>query len=93
MSKDFTDYIVRHDRVTKLVHWSLCKKYNLPTSKNLWAHQVEKVSENEEVKILWNFWMQTDSYLEHNTSDIVVIERRNVWIIDIAILGDARVEN
>ena len=74
------------------MHWSLCKKCNLSTSKNQWEHQVRKVSENEEVKILWDFWIQTDRHFEHNTSDIVVIERRKVWIIDI-ILGDTKVEN
>ena len=65
----------------------------MPASKNPWEHQVDKMSENEEVKILWDFWIQTDSRLQHNTPDIEVIEQRNVCIIDIAILGDARVEN
>ena len=51
------------------------------------------MSENDEVKILWDLQIQTDRHLEHNTPDIVVIERRNVWIIDIAIPGDANVEN
>ena len=55
--------------------------------------QVQKVSENDEVKILWDFQIQTKRHLEHNTSDILVIEWRNVQIIDIAIPGDARVEN
>ena len=54
--------------------------------------QTEKVLENGEVKILWDFRIQTDRHLEHNTPDIVVIERRNVWIIDIAIPGDAKAE-
>ena len=51
------------------------------------------MSENDEVKILWDFHIQIDRHLEHNTPDIVGIEQRNVWIIDIAIPGDARVEN
>ena len=65
----------------------------MPASKNPWAYQAEKVSENEEVKILWDFWIQTDRNFEHNMPDIVAIEHRNVWIIDIAIPGDARVQN
>ena len=52
-------------------------KKHLPASKNPWDHQIEKVSENEEVKILWDFWIQTDRHLEHNTADTVVIKRRN----------------
>ena len=84
-----TDYKVRHDRMAKSVHWSLCKKYNLPAFKNPWEHQVEKASENEEAKILWDVWIQTDRHLEHNTPDITVTEQRKVWIIDVAISEDA----
>ena len=43
--------------------------------------------------ILWDFRIQTDRYIEHNTPDRILIEQRNVWIIDIAIPGDSRVEN
>ena len=49
--------------------------------------------EHEEVKILWGFHIQTVRHLEDNTPDIVLIEGINVWIIDIAIPGDAKVEN
>ena len=48
---------------------------------------------DEEVKNLWDFRIQTDRHLEHNTPNIEVIEQRNVWFIDIAIPGHARVEN
>ena len=65
----------------------------MPVSKNTREYQAEKVSENDEVKILWDFWVQTDRHLEHNTQDTVVIEQRNVWIIELTIPGDARVEN
>ena len=57
------------------------------------GNQVEKVSKNEEVKTLWDFQIQTGRHLEHSTPDIVVIEQRNVWIIDTVIPGDAKVEN
>ena len=51
------------------------------------------MSENEVIKILWDFQIRTDRHLEHNIPDIVLIERRNVGIIYIAIPGDARAEN
>ena len=38
------------------------------------------MSENEEVKILWDFWIQTDRHLEHNIPDIVVIEQRSLTL-------------
>lgn len=33
--------------------------------KNFWEHQVEKLLENEQIKILWDFKMPVDWHLEH----------------------------
>ena len=45
--------------------------------------------QNEEVKILWDFKIQTDKHLAHNILDITVVEKKQVWLIDVAILGDS----
>ena len=46
--------------------------------------------QNEEVKILWDFKIQTDKHLAHNIPDIIVLEKK-VWLIDVAISGDSRI--
>ena len=43
-----------------MLHWNLCKKYYVPASEKWWEHNIEKVLQNEEVKILWDFEIQTD---------------------------------
>jgi hypothetical protein len=48
--------------------------------------------QNESVKILWDFKIQTDKRLPHNMPDITVVEKDRVWIIDVAIPGDSRIE-
>ena len=73
-----TDYKEHHNKVASLLHWNLCKKYHLPESEKWWEHNVEKVLQNEEVKILWNFKLRTDQHLAHNISDITVVEKKQV---------------
>ena len=87
-----TDYKERHNKVAAMLHWNICKKFNFPVSKNWWDHKVEKVMESESVKILWDFRIQTDKHLDHNTPDLTVIVNKKVWIIEVAIPGDSRVE-
>ncbi|XP_053106345.1 uncharacterized protein LOC128325024 [Hemicordylus capensis] len=90
-----TDYKQRHDKVAGMIHWNICKKkYKLPVAKNWWDHTIEKVVENEDAKILWDFRLQTDKHLPHNTPDITVVEKKEkqVKIIDIAVPGDSRTE-
>ena len=74
------------------LHWNLCRKYNLPTADKCWKHKVDKVLQKEDVKILWDFKIQTDKHVAHNVPDITVVEKKWVWIIDVAILGDGRIE-
>jgi hypothetical protein len=87
-----TDYKERHNKVASMLQWNLCRKYNLPTADKWWEHKVDKVLQKEDVKILWDFKIQTDKHLAHNIPDITVVEKKQVWMIDVAIPGDSRIE-
>jgi Reverse transcriptase (RNA-dependent DNA polymerase) len=88
-----TDYKGRHDRVATLIHWSLCKQYGFPRSDNWWSHQAEKVLENDDFKVLWDFSIRTDKVIEAHRPDIVIVDKRSkeALLVDVAIPGDARV--
>lgn len=47
--------------------------------------------EDEQVNILWDFKIQVDWHLEHNTPDRIKIEDQNVSVSDTVTSGDARV--
>lgn len=87
-----TDYKERHNKVASMLHWNLCKKYHLPAADKWWEHKVEKVLQNDDVKILWDFKIQTDKHLAHNIPDITVVEKKQVWLVDVAIPGDSRIQ-
>ena len=88
-----TDYKGRHDRVATLIHWSLCKQYGFSRADNWWAHEAEKVLENDDYKVLWDFAIRTDKVIEAHRPDIVIVNKRSKegLLIDVAIPGDARV--
>ena len=86
-----TKYLQRHDNVCKYVHDQLFLEYGFKESATAWyQHQPRAVEENENVKILWNFSVQTDHTIQHNKPDIVVIDKRTKMarIIEIAIPND-----
>ena len=49
--------------------------------------------ENDVVKILWDYNMQTDWIIEHRRPDITVVDkaRRKCLIVDVAIPGDQNI--
>ena len=89
------DYKQRHDTLARVVHWELCKVHDLPYSGNWYEHSPARITENEEVKILWFFSIQTDREITHRRPEITVHDKNNnkVLIIDIAVPSDTNVES
>ena len=83
----------RHDKVGQVIHWKLCQKFNIPCKDKWYDHEPEGVIENDQVKVLWDFRIQTDHQIEHNRPDVVVLDKieRSCYVIDIACPFDTRV--
>ena len=73
----------------------MCKRFSFQESKTCkwYEHRAEKVLENDAVKILWDFHVQTDKNIEHCRPDIRIVKKREkeAIIIDIAVPGDTRI--
>ena len=75
---------VRHDKIAAAIHWHLCKKYGFPVWEKSYQDFVSKdncVLENDEVKIPWDFSIQTEQKIEHNTPDITVIDKKRKAVL------------
>ena len=90
-----TEYKMSHDKVAAAIHWSLCNRFGFPEGKacKWYEHRAEKVMENEAVKILWDFHVQTDKNIEHCRPDILIVNKceKEAIIVDIAVPGDIRI--
>ncbi|XP_067931050.1 uncharacterized protein [Watersipora subatra] len=88
-----TEYKRRHDKVASAVRWSICKKHELPHTEKWYDHRAEAVLENEKVKLLWDFNVQTDKVIEARRPDLILInkETKQCQAIDIVIPRDTRV--
>ena len=88
-----TEYKARHDKVSAAVHWSLCKEYGFDHSSKWYEHRAEKVLGNDDVKLLWDFHVQSDHVIEHCRPDLLLVKKKikEAIIIDIAVPGDIRI--
>ena len=87
------EYKRRHDNVARIFHWTLCGKHDLERGANWYEHYPQGVVESDKVKMLWDFMIQCDHYIECRKPEIVVVEKeeKQCTIIDIATPGDNRV--
>ena len=85
------EYKHRHDNVARMIHWNIAHSYSLDVSSKWYEHRPEGVIENDHVKLLWDFNIQTSTYIQARRPDVVVVDRekKNSNIIDIAIAVDA----
>ena len=88
---------VRHDKIAAAIHWHLSKKYGFQCGEKSYQHFVSKdnsVLENDEVKILWDFSIQTEQKIEHNRPDITIFDKKEkqCYVIDVACPFDTRIQ-
>ena len=71
----------------------MCEKYHLKKKDKWYEHAPNSVSENDEVKLLWDVNIHCDYVLEARRPDIVVVnnQERRRTIIAIAVPGDKRI--
>ena len=93
-SKIAQEYKRRHDNLGKIVHWNLARNCNFEAGDKWYEHEAERVLENEDYKILWDFSIQTDHVIEARRPDLVVVDKKEIRckIIDFAVPGDSRIE-
>ena len=66
------------------------EKHGLEHSEQWYQQRAEKVSENDKVKLFWDFNVVTDIVIEARRPDIMVLneETKECLIMDIAVPGD-----
>ena len=82
-----------HDNVARMIYWSIAHSYGLDVSSKWYEHKPKGVIENDHVKLLWDFNIQTSTYIQARRPDVVVVDRdkKTCNIIDIAVPVDAEI--
>ena len=86
------EYKKRRDKVTGIVHCSLCEKYGLPRSEQWYRHI--RLNQDRDRESQTPVSIQMDHVIEHRRPDIIVVEKNNntALLTDIAVLRDTIVE-
>ena len=87
------EYKRRHDCVARSLHWNLCKQNAIECCSKWYEQQPDSVIETEQVRILWDFTIQTDNTIQARRPDVVIVNKieKTCHIVDVAIPGDERV--
>ena len=82
-----TEYLHRHDKTASYLHWNTCKELNINVEETWYEHEPQKVTERDNITILWDMPIETDREIKANRPDIVIKEKqeKSCLLIDISI--------
>ena len=91
-----TKYLERHDNICKCIHVLLLLEHGfIEKYIPCYQHHPTQAAENNSLKILWNFSVQTDHDVINNKTDITVVDKVNkrANLIEVAVPNDYNICN
>jgi hypothetical protein len=75
------------------IYITLCKTLDIKTTENCYSHITKSVCQNEDITVLWNQGVQTDSEVLANRPDIIIKNKKDkvFLLIDVVIPSDRNV--
>ena len=70
------EYKTRHDWVSKVIHWEMCKKLKFDLRKKWYMHNPAPVLENDTHKLLCDFDIHTDDLISARRPDVIIINKK-----------------
>ena len=70
------EYKTRHNRVGKVIHWEMCKKFKFDHSKKWYMHIPAPVLEKDTHKLQWDFDIHTDHLISARRPDLIIINNK-----------------
>ena len=86
-------YLDRHNKVAAILHWNMCKEFDIKTTDKWYLHNPDPVANAPHITIIWDTQVQTDRKITANKPDIILKDEANktCLIIDVAIPSDYNV--
>lgn len=88
------EYRQWQEKIARIPHLKLCQNFGLADEVKWYNQKLEGVLENDVVKILWHFNIQTNHVIQNRRPDMVRLYRLEgkCYLINIVVPGDKRVQ-
>ena len=70
------EYKTRHDWVSKVIHWEMCKKLKFDHTNKWYKQSPAPVLENNTHKLLWDFDIHTNHQISARRPDLIIINKK-----------------
>ena len=88
-----TDYTDRHNQVASIIHWNICRHFQVPVECRWYRHQPDRLVETDDIKVMWDTTIPTAGKIKANRPDICLRDKKanTCLLIDISCPADGNV--
>ena len=88
-----TDYTDRHNQVASIIHWNICRHFQVPVECRWCRHQPDRLVETDDIVVMWDTTIPTAGKIKSNRPDICLRDKKanTCLLIDISCPADGNV--
>ena len=88
-----TDYTDRHNQVASIIHWNICRHFQVPVERRWYRHQPDRLVETDDIVVMWHTTIPTAGKIKANRPDICLRDKKanTCLLIDISCPADGNV--
>ena len=87
------DYTDRHNQVTSIIHWDICRHLGVPVKSRWYRHHPDMLVETDDITMTWDTAIPTARNIDTNHSDICFRNKKTniCLLIDISCPADGNI--
>ena len=88
-----TDYTDRHNQVASIIHWNICRHFQVSVERRWYRHQPDRLVETDDIVVMWDTTIPTAGKITANRPDICLRDKKanTCLLIDISCPADGNV--
>ena len=89
-----TDYTDRHNQVAFIIHWNICRLFQVPVERRWYWHQPDRLVETDVIVVKWDTTIPTAGKIKANRPDICLRDKKanTCLLIDVSCPADGNVD-
>ena len=88
-----TDYTDRHNQVASIIHWNICRHFQVQVERRWYRHLPDMLVETDDIVVMWDTTIPTAGKIKANLPDICLRDKKanTCLLIDISCPADGNV--
>ena len=71
-----TNYTDRHNQVASIIHWHICRHFQVPVESRWYRHQPDRLVETNDIAVMWDMIIPTAGKIKANRPDICLRDKK-----------------